>query len=98
MTPSASPHGRQSETKAAPTIRRAEPGDAAALAALVRGFRDHLRTRAPTDAELERALERARARGARRFRLHTNDGNSAAHALYPGGRELVFAKDLPGGG
>ena len=53
------------------------------------------------------ALGRAEARGARRFSLNTNDGNEAAHALYraeglspqshalyPGGREVLWVKEL----
>jgi ribosomal protein S18 acetylase RimI-like enzyme len=39
-------------------IRRAGPGDEAALASLIAGFRDHLRARAPADADLRRHLPR----------------------------------------
>jgi GNAT superfamily N-acetyltransferase len=153
------------------TIRRVEPHETSVLAALIAGFRDHLRATTPTDAELARslpaaladpaiefccawlggeavgytqlrvltsvwvpgceafledlfvvaaarrravgsallrhALARARERGARRFSLNTNDGNHAAHALYraegltpqshalyPGGREVLWVKPL----
>jgi ribosomal protein S18 acetylase RimI-like enzyme len=156
-------------------IRLAGPGDAAAVAALVAGFRDHLRAAAPSDADIERrlpevladpaieyacawseggavgyaqsrfwtslwargieaqlddlfvvpaarghelgrallrfALARARARGALRFGLNTNERNEAAqalyrseglapqsHALYPGGREVFWVKDLAAAG
>ena len=145
--------------------------EAPVLALLIAGFRDHLRARAPSDAEIERELPRAladpvlefacawlggrpvgyaqtrfwtsvwacgieaqlddlyvvpsargrdvgrsllrlsvaraAARGARRFGLTTNEGNEAAqalyhseglapqsHALYPGGREVLWVKDL----
>jgi ribosomal protein S18 acetylase RimI-like enzyme len=152
-------------------IRPAGPGEAAALAALIAGFRDHLGAKSPTDDEIRRllrtalaapgiefccawqggaavgysqtrfwmsvwvggweahlddlfvapaargkgvgrsllryALGRAEARGARRFGLHTNEGNLAAHALYqseglapqshalyPSGREILWVKSL----
>jgi ribosomal protein S18 acetylase RimI-like enzyme len=41
------------------TIRPAESSDAAALAALIRGFRDHLAAEVPTDQEIQRHLPRA---------------------------------------
>jgi ribosomal protein S18 acetylase RimI-like enzyme len=152
-------------------IRLAAPGDAAALAALVAGFRDHLRAASPSDTEIQGrlpdvladpaieyacawkddqalgyaqirfwssvwargteaqlddlyvgpaargrglgrallrfALARAAARGALRFGLNTNEQNEAAqalyraeglapqsHALYPGGREVFWVKEL----
>jgi ribosomal protein S18 acetylase RimI-like enzyme len=152
-------------------IRLATRADAAALAALVAGFRDHLRAPSPSDAEIARrlpaaladpavefacawlggapvgytqtrhmtsiwaagreahledlfvvvaarragvgrallrhALARAVERGAGRFSLNTNEGNAAAHslyrseglavqshALYPGGREVLWVKEL----
>jgi len=155
------------------TIRPAGLGDAAVLAGLVAGFRDHLAARAPIDRDLERdlplvlrdtaiefccawldgdpvgytqtrfwtsvwvggieaqlddlfvvpaargravgrsllrhAVARAAARGARRFGLNTNERNEAAqslyrseglapqsHALYPGGREVLWVKDIGG--
>ena len=145
--------------------------DAAALAALIAGFRDHLAAAVPTDAELRRdlpralhdpaiefgcawiddravgytqtrfftsvwvggieahlddlfvvqwarrhavgrtllrhAIARARARGAVRFGLNTNEKNEVAHALYrseglapqshalyPGGREVFWVKAI----
>lgn len=154
-------------------LRPARLGDASALAALIRGFRDHLAAKAPTDVEIERhvpaalrdpaiefccawlddeavgytqsrfftsvwasgteahlddlfvaasargrgvgrsllrhALSRARARGALRFGLNTNEGNHGAqalyrseglvpqsHALYPGGREVFWVMKLEG--
>jgi ribosomal protein S18 acetylase RimI-like enzyme len=56
---------------------------------------------------LRHALARARARGARRFVLATNERNALAqelyrsegltpmaHALYPGGREILWGRDL----
>jgi ribosomal-protein-alanine N-acetyltransferase len=56
---------------------------------------------------LRHALARAGERGARRFSLNTNEANRAAqmlyrseglalqsHALYPGGREVLWVKDL----
>ena len=59
-------------------------------------------------ALLRSALASARSRGARRFSLNTNEGNSVAqalygaeglspqsHALYPGGREVLWARALP---
>jgi len=153
-------------------IRRAGSEDTSALEALVRGFRDHLAARVPSDADLRRSLPRAIAdagiefycawrgeealgytqirfltsiwapgieahledlfvvahargkavgrallrhaltrageRGARRLSLDTNDGNEIAralyrseglhpqsHALYPGGREVLWVKELP---
>jgi ribosomal protein S18 acetylase RimI-like enzyme len=58
-------------------------------------------------ALLRHALARARERGARRFSLDTNERNEAAqslyrseglrpqsHSLYPGGREVLWVKDL----
>ena len=58
-------------------------------------------------ALLRHAVERAQARGARRFSLNTNEGNGVAqalyraeglssqsHALYPGGREVLWVRDL----
>lgn len=152
-------------------IRVAGHADATALAALIAGFRDHLRAKTPSDADLARllprsladpalefacawladeavgftqtiflssvwacgveahledlyvvpaargrdvgrallrhALDRAEARGARRLSLNTNEGNVAAqslyrseglapqtHALYPGGREVLWAKEI----
>ena len=58
-------------------------------------------------ALLRYAVGRARARGARRFSLNTNEGNGVAqalyraeglspqsHALYPGGREVLWVRDL----
>src|SRR5262245_51043374 len=146
-------------------------GEATVLAALVGGFRDHLKASAPSDAEiqlhlpaalcdpgiefacawlnnqavgytqtrfwtsiwacgtevqlddlfvvpwargqavgralLQHAVARAAARGARRFGLNTNERNDAAqslyrseglspqtHALYPGGREVFWVKQL----
>jgi ribosomal protein S18 acetylase RimI-like enzyme len=60
-------------------------------------------------ALLRFALERAREHGARRFSLNTNEGNTAAqalyrseglavqsHALYAGGREILWVKELSG--
>lgn len=41
------------------TIRRARSEDASTLAELVRGFRDHLEARVPTDAGLQRQLPHA---------------------------------------
>jgi ribosomal protein S18 acetylase RimI-like enzyme len=153
------------------TIRPATPRDAAAVAALVAGFRDHLKAAGPSDLELARelpraladpalefccawlggdpagytqtrfwgsiwaagleaqlddlyvvpaargravgrallrhALARAAARGALRFGLTTNEANAAAqalyrseglapqsHALYPGGREVLWVRSL----
>jgi ribosomal protein S18 acetylase RimI-like enzyme len=150
----------------------AGPDDVAVLAALLAGFRDHLRAAAPSDGDialhlprvlrdpgvelacawlgdavvgyaqlrfwssiwargteaqlddlfvapagrgrgtgralLRHALARAAARGARRFGLNTNEQNQAAqalyrsegllpqaHALYPGGREVFWVKELP---
>lgn len=65
------------------------------------------RGRAVGGALLEHALERAEARGAGRFSLTTNEGNVAgqalyrshglapqSHALYPGGREVLWVKAL----
>jgi ribosomal protein S18 acetylase RimI-like enzyme len=65
------------------------------------------RGRAVGRALLRHALERAAARGARRFSLNTNEANAAAqalyrseglaphsHALYPGGREVVWVREL----
>ena len=152
-------------------IAPAGSADAPALAALIAGFRDHLRAKLPSDAEIARrlpdvladpaieyacawqgeravgyaqtrfwtsvwargteaqlddlyvvpsargrdvgrgllryALARAAARGALRFGLNTNEQNDAAqalyrsaglapqsHALYPGGREVFWVKDL----
>jgi ribosomal protein S18 acetylase RimI-like enzyme len=59
-------------------------------------------------ALLRHAMERAAARGACRFSLNTNEGNAVAqalyrseglspqsHALYPGGREILWVKALP---
>jgi ribosomal protein S18 acetylase RimI-like enzyme len=56
---------------------------------------------------LRHAIARAEARGARRFALNTNEGNQAAqslyrseglspqsHALYPGGREVLWVKEI----
>ena len=154
-------------------IRRAGVDDAAVLGTLVRGFRDHLASKSPADADLQdslphalgdptlefycawledqavgytqirfltsiwtsgleahledlfvvasarsravgrallrHALARARERGASRFSLDTNERNEAAqalyrseglhpqsHALYPGGREVLWVKDLQG--
>ncbi len=58
-------------------------------------------------ALLRHALARAQARGARRFSLNTNEGNAVAqllyrseglslqsHALYPGGREVLWVRAL----
>jgi ribosomal protein S18 acetylase RimI-like enzyme len=66
------------------------------------------RRRAVGRALLRHALARAQQRGARRFSLNTNDGNLGAHALYgaeglapqshalyPGGREVLWVKALP---
>lgn len=65
------------------------------------------RRRAVGRALLRHALARARARGARRFTLATNDHNESAqrlyrseglspqsHALYPGGREVLWSRTL----
>lgn len=65
------------------------------------------RGRAVGRSLLRYALERAAARGARRFGLNTNERNEAAqalyrseglspqsHALYPGGREVFWVKNL----
>lgn len=153
------------------TIRPAGLADAAALAALVADFRDHLAAQVPTDADIRRdlpraledpatefscawiddravgytqtrfftsiwvggteaqlddlfvvrqargravgrallrhALARAQVRGARRLGLNTNEQNESAqalyrsegllpqsHALYPGGREVFWVKQL----
>jgi ribosomal protein S18 acetylase RimI-like enzyme len=154
------------------TIRCVGRDEIGVLAPLVRGFRDHLAARVPTDAQLAQhlpralgdpaiefccawlgdeavgytqtrfltsiwapgleahledlfvapgarrravgrallrhALARARVRSARSFSLATNEGNAAAqalyrseglaphsHALYPGGREVLWAKSPP---
>ena len=58
-------------------------------------------------ALLRHALSRARARGAKRFSLNTNEGNASAqalyraeglepesHALYPDGREVLWVRTL----
>ena len=153
-------------------VQIAEPRDAAELAALIAGFRDHLAAKAPTDNDLDRSLpaalaapelefclarlggravgytqtrycvsvwvagteahledlfveptarghgvgrallrhvlSRAPERGAQRLTLNTNEGNHGAqalyrsqglrpqsHALYPGGREVLWARELP---
>jgi ribosomal protein S18 acetylase RimI-like enzyme len=65
------------------------------------------RTRGVGRSLLRHALARARARGARRFSLNTNEANGVAqslyrseglspqsHSLYPGGREVLWVKDL----
>jgi len=66
------------------------------------------RRRAVGRGLLRHALARAAARGARRFSLNTNEGNTAAqslyrseglsphsHALYPGGREVLWVREMP---
>jgi ribosomal protein S18 acetylase RimI-like enzyme len=60
-------------------IRLAGPGDAAALAGLVRAFRDHLAARAPLDAALERHLPRALADPGLEFACAWLDGEAVGY-------------------
>jgi ribosomal protein S18 acetylase RimI-like enzyme len=60
-------------------IRPARLGDAAALAVLVRGFRDHLAASAPSDAEIERHLPRALADPAIEFCAAWLDGEAVGY-------------------
>jgi GNAT superfamily N-acetyltransferase len=58
-------------------IRPAGPDDAVALTGLIGGFRDHLRARSPSDADVARALPRALASPAVEFACAWLDGRAA---------------------
>lgn len=60
-------------------IRIAGPGDAAVLAHLIGGFRDHLAARRPSDGELRRHLPRALADPALEFGCAWLDGAAVGY-------------------
>lgn len=70
-------------------IRPVGIAEAPALAILIAGFRDHLRARVPSDAEIERELPRALAAPALEVACAWLGGQPVGS-----GREVVWVKEL----
>jgi ribosomal protein S18 acetylase RimI-like enzyme len=67
-------------TPGSPEVLPAGMAEAQALATLIAGFRDHLRARAPSDAEIERELPRALADPALEFACAWLGGQPVGYA------------------
>jgi len=78
-------------------VRPSQPGDIAALADLIAGFRDHLNADGPSDAEIRAHLPGALRDPTIEFACAWLSGEApASHALYPGGREVLWSRRVAG--